>query len=270
MKKFLMLSTAALLISTAASAADLKLPYKAPQSPFLATSTGGWFIGIGTSAGVANGSNSGTNLFATSLVQGNLVADGASIDVVGGYLRNGGPLSTWWRVQAGASYQNISGGTAAGSVDSRWRVFQEADVGADIFQQVLSTVGNIGNLSSTFSALGSFVPSLPANVAVVGTPRQYVGIIVEETPWNGTFGAAGGQTWLVDYGVKTGWIWALSSADGKTPNGNALEVNAQVTWPNQGLTLNNVFASNGTPLTIGPAVKLGPMYRAGLVYHFGL
>ena len=264
--------TTLLAIAFVASAQAADLSTKAPKfiSPFVPNSAGGWYVGIGTSAGLANGSNSGSNLFAPSLIGGNLVADGASVDVDGGYIKNGGPLGTWWRLQAGVSYQNISGGTPAGSINSRWRVFQEGDIGANILADVFSKIGSLGNLSSTFTALNSFVPALPANVSTVGTPQQYVGVVLEETDLSGTFGAASGQTWMLDYGVKTGWIWELPGADGKTPNGNALEVFAQVTWPNQGLTLNNVFAAGGQPLTIGPAIKLGPMYRAGVTYQFGL
>lgn len=268
MKKFLMLS-AALLCSTAAFAADLKIPPFPTKSPFLDQSAGGWYVCVGTSAGVATATASGTNLFATSLVSGNLVADGASVDGCGGYIRNGGPLGTWWRAELGAGYQNISGGIPAGGFASHWRVYEEADVGADVFQSVLAAVGNIGGISSTFSALGNFVPSLPANASVVGTPKQYVGFVLEEKLIDGSFGAARGQTWTLAPGVKTGWIWQTTK-DGKTPNGNALEVFAQVTWPTQGASFGNVFATNGAPLTIGGAVKEGPEYRAGLKYDFGL
>jgi hypothetical protein len=265
----LLLTAALTFLSSAAFAADLSL---APlyKSPFLPASVGGWYIGLGTSAGVANANVGGNNLFAPNLVGGNLVADGAAVDVVGGYIKNGGPLGTWWRLEFGASYQNISGGTVSGSVDSRWRVTQEADVGADIFQSILSAVGNLGNISSTFSSLGSFVPALPSNVAVVGTPRQYVGFMAEEFQLNGTFGAATGQTWAFAPCAKTGWVWELPGKDGKTPNGNALEVSAAACWPTQGASLSNVFATNGAPLTIGPAVKEGTQYFAGVHYLFGL
>lgn len=268
MRKFLLIA-AALAFASAANAADL--PKKAPTlaSPFLPTSVGGWYIGIGTSAGVADGSTSGSNLLAPNLVSGNLVADGASVDVVGGYIRNGGPLNTWWRFQVGASYQNISGGTVSGSINSRWRLDQEADIGADIVQSVLSAIGNVGNLSSTFSALGNFAPALPANVTTVGTPRQYVGVVLEESLIGGSAFGATGQSWIVAPGVKTGWIWELPGTNGQ-PNGNALEVNAQVTWPTQGASFSNVLAANGSPIVIGPAIKEGANYRAGIVYHFGL
>lgn len=256
------------LFPVAAFAADLKAPvYK---SPFLPESLGGWYVDVGSSAGVANASTGGTNLFATGLVGGSLVADGAGVDFGGGYIRNGGPLNTWWRIELQATYQNISGGNQAGSISSHWRLTQEADVGADIFQSVLSAVGNLGNLSTTFTALNSFVPALPSNVVTVGTPRQYVGFVAEEFQQNGSFGAAAGQSWGFAPGVKTGWIWELPGKDGKTPNGNALEVFAEVLWPTQGVTLNNVFATNGTPLTIGPAVKEGTQYFAGIHYDFGL
>jgi len=260
----------ALFAMSDARAADL--PTKAPKfvSPFVPNSAGGWYVGIGTSAGVANGSVGGNNLFAPNLVGGNLVADGASVDVVGGYIRNGGPLNTWWRLQAGVSYQNISGGNPSGSINSRWRLSQEADVGADILQSVFSAVGNLGNLSSTFSSLNSFVPALPSNVAVVGTPRQYVGFVLEESLTGGSAFGATGQSWVVAPGVKTGWIWEIPGKDGKTPNGNALEVNAQVTWPTQGVSFDNVLAAGGAPIVIGPAVKEGANYRAGIIYHFGL
>lgn len=264
-----------LLGVSSARAADVPLPKPKPfavkaASPFIPTSTGGWYVGGGTSAGVANASTGGSNLLVPSLVGGNLVADGAAVDGVGGYIRNGGPLGTWWRVELGASYQNISGGTPAGSVSSRWRLSQEGDIGADIVQSIFAAVGNLGNLSSTFSSLNSFVPALPSNVAVVGTPRQYVGFIAEEFQLSGSFGAATGQEWAFAPGVKTGWIWELPGSDGKTPNGNALDVFAEVLWPTQGASFANVFATDGAPLTIGPAVKEGTQYFAGVHYLFGL
>lgn len=260
----------ALLFLTPALAADVLPKKAAAQSPFLPASTGGPFISVGTSAGVANGSTSGTPLFANALVSGNLVADGADVNVSGGYIGRGGPINTWWRLKAGVGYQNISGGSAVGSIATRWRVYEEADLGANILQDVFAKVGNLGSLSSTFSALQSFVPALPSNVSVVGTPQQYLGFVLEESDLSGSFLSAMGQTWMIDYGVKTGWIWELPGADGKTPNGNALEVYAQVTWPNQGLTVNGLFASGGGPVNLGGSVKLGPMYRAGLDYSFGL
>lgn len=256
------------LFGMPAHAADLRL--KAQPSPFLPAAAGGWYVGLGTSAGVAQSSVGGNNLFAPSLVGGGLVADGATVDVVGGYIKNGGPLGTWWRAQGGVSYQNISGGTPSGSISSRWRVTEEADVGADILKSVFDAVGNLGGLSTTFSSLNSFVPALPSNVVVVGTPRQYVGFVAEEFQLAGSFGAASGQTWGFAPGVKTGWIWELPGKDGKTPNGNALEVFAEVLWPTQGASFNNVFATNGAPLTVGPAVKEGTQYFAGVHYLFGL
>lgn len=264
----LLAATAIIATVLPAQAADLGVApiYKAP---FLPGSTGGWYIDIGTSAGVAQSSVSGTNLFATSLVSGNLTADGGSVDIGAGYIRNGGPLGTWWQVRVGASYQNISGGTPSGSVSSRWRVTEEADIGADIFQQALTAVGNVGNISTVFSSLNGFVPALPSNVSVGASPRQYVGFVLEESQLQGSFGAAQGQTWSIAPGVKTGWIWQTLGKDNK-PNGNALEVWASVAWPTQGATFNNVLATNGTPLTIGPAVKEGTTYRAGVDYKFGL
>ena len=266
MKKLLLAT--ALLWPLAAQAADLGLNpiYK---SPYVPGSAGGWYIDIGTSMGVANSSIGGNNLFVTGLVGGSLVADGASIDGGVGYVRNGGPLGTWWQLRLGASYQNISGGLPSGSVSSRWRVSEEADIGADIFQQALSAIGNVGGVSTVFSSLNGFVPALPTNVSVGASPRQYVGFVLEESQLQGSFGAASGQTWMIAPGVKTGWVWQTLGKDNK-PNGNALEVFAQVTWPTQGATFNNVFAANGTPLTIGPAVKEGTEYRAGIDYKFGL
>jgi hypothetical protein len=269
MKKFILSMVAMAALGVTAHAADLSVAplYKAP---FVPGSAGGCYIGFGTSAGVANGSTGGTNLFATGLVGGSLVADGATVDAVGGCIKNGGPLGTWWRAQLGASYQNITGSTPAGSINSRWQFTEEGDVGANILSGIFSAIGNVGNLSSTFTALSGFVPALPSNVVTVGTPQQYIGAVAQEFPLNGSFGAASGQTWAFAFGAKTGWIWELPGKDGKTPGGNALEVYAEVLWPTQGATFNNVFASNGTPLTIGPAVKMDTEYFAGVRYLFGL
>jgi len=267
--RFLAAMALSCAVAVPALSADMNLApiYKAPPSPFLLGAGGGFYIDIGTSAGVAN--TTGSGLLISGLVNNSLVADGASLDIGAGYIRNGGPLGTWWQVRVGASYQNIAGGTPAGSFSSRWRLTQEADIGADVFQQALSALGNIGGASTVFSSLNGFIPALPSNVAVGASPRQYVGFVLEEALTQGSFGASQSQTWAIAPGVKTGWIWQTLGKDGK-PNGNALEVFASVNWPTQGFTLNNVFATNGTPLAIGPSIKEGPIYRAGIDYKFGL
>jgi hypothetical protein len=262
MCKSILATVALAALTLPAYAADM--PVKAPPVPFTVAASG-FYWGVGTYAGVAQSNVSGNNLFATSLVGGNLTADGAGVDVVLGYQHGSTALlgfGNWWRLQGDVDYQNIQGavtvpGSSAG-VASRWAATQEFDVGADVVSYIMGALGP--NAAISFP---TFTPSLPANIQV-GVPKQYFGAIVREFGENGNFGAAHGVTVGVAPGIKTGFLFpALDAATGK-PNGGGIDLWASVSWATKGVTLNNVFAANGTPLTTGAGALMGTTYLTGI------
>ena len=253
MKKSILLVVFGLMGMLPAFGADI--PVKA-QPLFSTPQSSGWYAGIGTTAAVAQSNVSGNNLFATSLVGGNLNAAGGSVDFAFGYIRGQAlpGFGNWYRLEASGSYQNITGSVnipgARSSVASRWAAMQEADIGADVFQGILSTVGNLGVSFPTFT------PSLPSNVAVAAGPRQYVG------------SATGSSIGIAPF-VKSGFLWQALGKTGQ-PNGSAIDVFAWAAFPTSGFTMGNVLAANGTPVTINSHANLGTQYGMGLKYDFGL
>ncbi len=262
MKKFALITTALVALSVPAMAADMAVK-AIPPVPFTAAASG-FYWGLGTYAGVAQSSVSGNNLFATSLVSGNLTADGAGVSVVTGYQHGSTALlgfGNWWRIQADADYQNIQGGITvpgnSASVVSRWAAEQEFDVGADVVTYIMSAIQPNGVIN-----FSTFTPQLPANIQS-GVPKQYVGAVVREFGIDGNFGAAHGVRVGIAPGIKTGFLFPTMGADGKT-NGGGIDLWASVSWANKGATLNNVFAANGTPLTTGAGALMGTTYLTGI------
>jgi len=271
-KSFVILGVLALLSSTAAMAADMAVKAN-PPSPFLTYSGSGFYWGIGSTSGVDQASVSGNNVFATSLVSSNLTAAGQSVDGEVGYIWGNASIAgvaQWARVYVSGSYQNISGGVSVGATPtsgaaalgfaSRWSSMQGVDVGADLVQMLLTRTG----LTNPFP---SFTPQLPSNVAVASSPREYFGAFVTEYGIDGKFGAATGQTVGVAPGIRTGYLWQTVDATGK-PNGGALDLGVAVDWPTRGVTLDNVFATNGAPLTLNSSVNMGTQYKAYIRYDF--
>ncbi len=262
MRKLLMTATALIALVGHAFAADMALKVP-PPVPFTAAASG-FYWGVGTYAGVAQSSVSGNNLFATSLVSSNLTADGAGVDLVLGYQHGSTALvgfGNWWRLQADADYQNIQGGISvpgnSASVASRWSATQEFDVGADVLTYIMAALGP--NATINFP---TFTPQLPANIQV-GLPKQYFGGFVREFGMDGSFGSAHGVTVGVAPGIKSGFLFPTMGADGKT-NGGGIDLWASVSWATKGVTLNNVFAANGTPLTTGAGALMGTTYLTGI------
>jgi hypothetical protein len=260
MMKRNLLALAMILLASTAYAADAALPLKAPAIHQIGYP--GWYLFVGTEAVVAQSSVSGNNLFATSLIGGNLKAAGGAVG--GGF----GYITPKWRFETGAHYQNITGtevaAGAGASVASRWSAYQEVDVNFSFFQGVLTAL-NTGLNTGGFS-FPSFTPILPSNLTVAAMPRQYVGAGFREFGLDGSFGAASGSTVSAGPFIKTGFIYQAVDATGKS-TGNSWDVFAWVNWPMRGFTLNNVLAANGTPITLGAGANLGTQYGTGL--HFG-
>lgn len=261
----LMLTVSALALGVgAAFAADL--PVKAPRVVAPPVSGYGWYVGIGTEAAVAQSSVSGNNVFATSLVNGNLTAAGGAVGGDVGYIDQL-PNGWKWRFEAGVMYQNITGSitttTGSASVASRWSATQEFDIDFAVVQKISSVVGNLINFPS-------FTPSLPANVVVVqATPWEYVGVGAREFGVDGNFFGQQGSNWSVAPMIKTGFMWQTADSSGK-PNGGAIDTYAWVSFPQRGVTLNNLFSAGGAPLGVSGAAQMGTQYGLGLKYDFGI
>lgn len=254
------------LLAGPAFATDM--PVKAfKATPFLTYSGSGFYWGVGTTSGVDQASVNGNNFFATSLASSNLNAAGQSVDVEVGYIWGNASIAgfgQWARVFANGSYQNVSGGISvpgdSASVASRWSSMQGVDVGADVFQKLVTAF----NLQVNFP---SFTPQLPSNVAVASSPRQYFGVFLDEFGVKGSFGLANGVTVATAPGIRSGYLWQTVDITGK-PNGGALDLGAAIDWPLKGMTFNNVFAPGGAPLTTGAGVSLGTQYKAYIKYLF--
>ena len=266
MRKFLLSSAALIALVLPASAADMAVK-AVPVSPFINYGSG-WYWGVGTYAGVAQSSVSGTT-FIGSQLSGNLTADGAGIDVAVGWMHGNTAklgFANWYRFESEGGWQNIQGGISvpgqSANVKSTWSATQEADIGADVLAAIMSTVGNLGLTIPTWQ------PALPANVAVSNTPKQYFGVILREHQLSGTFAQAGGEFVAIAPGVKSGFLYQTVNAAG-IPNGGAIDLWASISWDTKGLSMNNVFGTGG-PIVLGPGARMGTTYLAGIRADFGL
>jgi hypothetical protein len=265
-KLFGILGGLALLTSTAAMAADM--PVKAPILPAPAITN--WYVGVLTEADVAQSNVSGTNVFASSLVSGNLTATGGSVGGVGGYI--GSCWGSWCRGQLTAAWANISGtnsvaatatsGAASASLASRWSATQEADIGIEWIQKIYAALPTLNIIN--FPTITPITPTVP-----VGAPRQYVGLGLKEAGISGSFGAANGTQVGVYPMITGGFIWQTLGTNG-LPNGGAIDASAGVAFPVKGFTLGNAFAANGSPLTFGSGANLGTQYWTRLSYDFAV
>lgn len=263
MKRILLASVAVLAV-TAAHAADLKLPAKAPVNPFITNTGSGWYVGVNSQASVASSSVSGNTFPSLST---SFMAAGAAIGGDVGYIWNSCVAGSWCQIEVDADYQNISGGVPGASMNSKWNVSEEADIGIQVFQTIIAALPSLNgnNPFPTFNPSGL----LPANIAVATTPRQYVGFVVDEMELGGNLFSATGQDWAIAPGVTTGYRWQTLGTDGK-PNGGSLNIAARVLWPTKGITLSNVFATGGAPMVTGAHVSESALYTIKLQYDFGL
>lgn len=266
----LAIATAALLSTLCtAQAADLKtatttvpvLPVKAPLVPTeFGPGGSGWYLGLGTEAAVTNVNNN-SNLLIQGLVTGGVKADGAAITGTIGYI-SGNP-GRWWRCEFQGNYQNITAQAGAASVASRWEFAEGCDVGFEWLARITSAIPNLGITLPTFN------PSLPANITVAGTPKQYIGLRAVEQGLQGDFFGVGGSTWVWAPALQTGYFWQTTDPTTGKPNGGALDAYVRVAWPQRGLTIAGVGINGGPPMFQNGS-SLGTEYTAGLKYDFGL
>jgi hypothetical protein len=268
MRKFIL---AAALAAFAVPALAADMAAKAPPIqpvPFTAGASG-FFWGIGSYAGVAQSSVSGTNLFVTGLTSSNLTASGGGVSFSLGYLHGSTAtlgFGNWWRLQNEVAYQNIAGGFSvpgnSASVASRWSDTVEFDIGADVVSYIMSALQSQATIN-----FPTFTPMLPANIQA-GIPKQYFGVIGRGFGIDGNFGAAHGVSVGFAPGIKTGFLYPTLGANG-LPNGGGIDLWASVSWATKGNTLNNVFASGGAPLTISAAEQMGTTYLTGITIARG-
>jgi hypothetical protein len=264
MHKFLLLTAALTALAMPAMAADMAV--KAPPLPEFGGGTG-WYVGIGSTAAVAQSNVSGTNVFASSLATGGLTAAGGTVDVAVGW------ISPKFKIESDGSWQNITGTIATAStptssaasawVASRWSASQEIGVNFNLLQTLTAVLPSLSGV-----AFPSFTPVIPSNIHVLNpaTPIQFVSVGLREFGEQGGFGAANGQSWAVAPMLKTDFLWqALNSAGASS--GLAFDAFAWVAFPVKGFTLNNAFSPSGAP-TIGAGANLGTQYGLGMKVLF--
>lgn len=261
----------ALLGNWPAAAADLpKIITKGPAYPIDAS---GWYAGVHTAAAVAQADVSSGSLFATSLVQGKLVAAGGEVGGVIGLIRGSVDQDRWWGLRATVSYENISaslpGVPGSGnnlSLVSRWSATQVVEFSVTWLQNLMSALPNLG-LNGIVQSFPGFTPIAPPGVRVAA-PHQFFAVGVREFGLSGTIGGSSGSSWAVAPQIETGYLWqVLNTATGK-PTGGAVRAYAFVAFPTRGFTINNAFGT-GAPVT-GAGASMGKIYGMALNYEFGL
>jgi hypothetical protein len=250
------------LLAVPSHAADMATK-AAPQNPFVGTaSSAGWYVGLGVEGDVAASNVSGSNF--AGITSSNLTAGGGSMGLDVGYIWNNCLLGTWCQLELDGTWQNVAGTAAVGSVNSQYSISEEFDVGA----QLVDTITSYLNLNTSFP---TFNPTnlLPAAAKVNTAPREYFGFVLDEMNLNGSFGSANGQTWAVAYGPKTGYRWQTLGSNG-SPNGGSLNVYAEVLFANRGVTIDNLFAAGGAPISLNSSAEMSTLYRMGVHYDFGI
>jgi hypothetical protein len=238
---------------------------QASANPFISQKASGFYLGVGTSVGVASSSVSGNVFALPGITGGSTTAAGGTIDADVGYVWNVCLLQTWCQIEADVKYTNIDGSSAVGTISSRWVLTQEFDVGADMVQAVLKYFPTFTNPFPSFNPTSL----LPSAATVSNTPLGYVGFKQAELLINGNVGQAGGQTWAYAPGVTSGFRWQTLGANGK-PNGGSLKVFADILWPTKGVSIANLFGAGGAPVVTQANANLNTMFIAGLHYDFGI
>jgi hypothetical protein len=276
--KTIITAAIAALFATTAFAADVSPPVKAPPIYFT-PGIPGWYVGLGAEADVAQSKISGNNFFAPSLVSGSLTATGGSIEGVLGYI--GGANGRSWIIENTFAYSNIQGSNtvaatattsaASASISQRWSDAQDFYIETSFIQDFLAKFNNLGVGSlASFPSFPTLTPIAPSGIAVLPTPRNYWGIGVRAFGVDGTMGMSHGITVGFEPTISTKYLWETVDSKTGKPDGGAVAVKAWIGFPTKGKTLNNVFAGNGAPLTVGAGVNMGTTYGLGITYERGV
>lgn len=247
-------------IAGPALGADLQL-----KAPTYYTDSG-WYVGVHTGAAVAQTSVTGSDLFATSLVSGKLVADGGEVGGSFGWVKGRIDQDKWWGIASTISYQNISAssnvaGTNA-NVASRWSATQTVEFSMTWLQQLTQVIPSI-SLTNVFPG---YTPIAPPGLNVAA-PHNFFAVGLREYGISGSFGMAGGTSWSVAPLLEMGAIWQVLNPAGK-PTGGAAKAYAWVAFPGKGVTINGLFGP-GNPVTAAGA-NMGTQYGVALDYNFGI
>ena len=260
------IAAAMLMPLAGANAADMPVK-NPPSSPFLTMGADGFYLGVNTMASVAGSSASGQTIL--NVTPANFTAAGAALGGDVGFIWGRCFLQSWCQVEAGADWQNISGGVPGESVRNNWSVYGEFDVGVQAFQTLIANAPWLNQLNTAFPTLANPSNLLPAAVRVATTPQQYVGVKIQADQLSGQFGGATGESVGVAYGLDTGWRWQTLGTNGQ-PNGGSLNVQGFVLFADRGVTLNNVFGAGGQPITVGANARQSTIFGAKLQYDIGV
>jgi opacity protein-like surface antigen len=202
---------ALLLATTAASAADLRLPVKAPVPAGYNYNGSGFYAGIGAVGDVAS-----TNIFGATVYDA-----GAALDITAGYQWAWAGGANWGAIEGSFQYTNI-GATqpclVAMSCNTSSTIgFEERFLFGFPISLVLSVLPNLGNI---FPALPS-IPACPVGAVCATTaahPYIYVGGLERkvDTTLTDALGASFSNTkWIaqpsVGLGIRNQWTAGLVS-----------------------------------------------------------
>lgn len=243
-------------------AADVAIQ-KALKAPAYPIDNSGWYVGVHTSADVAQTQVTGTNLFATSLVSGRLTAAGGEVGLAFGYIRGSVATDQWYGFASTVSYQNITASApvagASAGVASRWSATQTVEISNTWLTQAMAVLPGLG-LQGVTTAFAGFTPIAPPGVNVAA-PHQFFGFGAREFGITGTFGSASGTSWGAAPLVQYGSIWQILNPAGK-PTGQAAKAYAWMAFPMRGITFNNI-GGPGSP-TVGAGASMGTQYGIAL------
>lgn len=259
----ILFGAACALLALPAFAADI--PVKARAAPIVISDGFGAYFFVEAGAAVAKSNVSGSGLFATSLVNGDLTAAGGTIGGGFGFLKGSDAFS--WGGNFAFDYANITGGiqTANGSagVASRWSAMQTLRFsGSDPLAFLKMAFDNLGVQGFTFPTFQA--PLNAGNLSA--TPRTFFGVGLREAGIRGNIGDAAGVDFNVAPVVEFGAIWQALNTAG-LPTGNAVEVAGYVAWPGRGKDFNNFGTSQ---LALVGNANMGTTYGLKTAYKFGI
>lgn len=199
MKKFLIITTALTALALPAFASDLRLPTKAPPlSNIYPTTKCGLFYGLAVegSNGIVNGAPAGT------------VQIGGDIGGLVGWACPTAGIPYF--VQVKAEFQNLNAGNAGFAIKGPAHIEEMAAIQTPL----LSWFGQWINVGQ--GNIPALVPLLPPGVTPVGTPQNYIGVVLDQDDISESFGNAANHNWINSWGARTGLLTNLMGP-GSTP-----------------------------------------------------
>jgi hypothetical protein len=256
---FYVLTVAAFaLLPSLSEAADLAIQKALAKAPAYPLDSSGCYFGINTEAAVAQSSNSGTGLLATSLVTGSLTAAGGAVGGSVGCIK--GTPSQWVGIHASLDWQNITGnvGTVAGANNIASRIQGGVAVRWGGFGTVMNWLQGL-NLGLNFPVVTQ-APVAPAGVTFLpGGAHPYFMAGVEAYNVNAAFGVVTGNVVEIAPMVGAGVLNPIADSTGKA-TGAVFDTYAKV-----------IFAGRGGAFSNGAftaSANMGTEYRAGAAIYW--